>query len=595
LRFESTFCDLRRHFARGSKDIFIRTLFQERPSCVNKDLMQRFAPIVLLLISFAVYAPALTAPYMWDDLSLIENNPTLDDHGNISRYFTSDLGLYNQHPRLMGFYRPLQALSFHIEVAVFGRNAPWQRAVNILLHGLAAIALYLIALSLLKSKTGAFFAGLLFAAHPLCSEQVCLVANRGGVATGALTLWTLALITRATGVGGKLKNTPLIAAAFLYVAALLFKPEPLTLFVPVAAWLLLARPNRNGERKPWIATAGMIAGLAAAYALWRWGFLGISHGHKSVNVDLLTRLLALPRLTLDALRLSLLPVGLRAIRSADYEALSALPGFFASTLIWLILLVLAWRRRREHPVFAFAAVFFATAIAPYSGLVALVRPVAEHYYYLPAAATCLALAGLGEVISRKRLARCLLATLVVLFACATILRAFVWQNEERLWLDNALKEPANSQVLNNLGTVCAQRNDYDSAWLFFTQAASANPSNIKARLNRANVGIETGRHSEIIGDITDALLVDPCNRKALILLGRLVASKDQDAWAITDFKQRMERNPCAALGYVGAAMEYEKRGRKKRAAGYYRKFLEAAPGHPLAGSVRQSLAGIEKH
>ncbi len=556
--------------------------------------MQRFAPIVLLLISFAVYAPALTAPYMWDDLSLIENNPTLDDHGNIPRYFTSDLGLYNQHPRLMGFYRPLQAASFHIEVAVFGRSAPWQRAVNILLHGLAAIAVYLIAQSLLKSNTGAFFAGLLFAAHPLCSEQVCLVANRGGVATGALSLWVLALITRATGVGGQLRKFPLAATAFLYVAALLFKPEPLTLFVPVVAWLLLARPNRNGESRPWVATAGMIAGLAVAYAVWRWGILGISHGHKSVNVDFLTRLLALSRITLDALRLSLFPTGLRAIRSADYKALSALPGFFASTVFWLFLFFLAWRRRREHPVFAFAAVFFASTIAPYSGLVALVRPVAEHYYYLPAAATCLALAGLGEVISRKRLAGCLLATLVVLFAGATILRAFVWQSEEKLWSDNALKEPANSQVLNNLGTVWAQQGDYDSAWLFFTQAASANPSNIKARLNRANTGIETGRHHEIIGDITDALQVDPCNRKALILLGRLVATADQGAWAISDLGRRLERNPCAALGYVGAAIEYEKRGEKRRAAENYRKFLNVAPGHPLAGSVRQSLAAIEK-
>ncbi len=545
-------------------------------------------PIIFIALAFMAYAPALTAPYMWDDLSLIEKNPTFDDHTNLFRYFTHDLGLYNQHPRIMGFYRPLQAASFHIEIALFGKNATAQRAINILLHGLAAFALYLIARSLMKSKAAAILTGLLLAAHPLCSEQVCLVANRGGLATGVLSLWTLAFFTLALPEEGRIEKKYYEFAIAAYIAALLFKPEPLTLFIPLAAWLWLARPKRLGEPITWLRTVGVIAGIAVAYAIWRWGILGISHGHKSVDVDLAKRILAVPALTLNALRLSLLPAGLRAIRSANYDALSAAPLVAVSTIAWLALFAAAYVARRKSPVFAFAAVLFAAAIAPYSGLVALIRPVAEHYYYLPCAAACLALGGISEVVSRRRAAQWITAALVVVFSVAALGRAFTWQSEEKLWTDNLAKAPDNSQVLNNLGTVYAEKKDFENALNIYTKAALANPANIKARLNRANIQMEMGHYDGLLAEIEAVLKVDPCDQKALVLMGRRLAATTHTE----DLGAMIQNNPCAMTARIGAGMEFDKRGKYSEAAGQYRQFIEGAPNHPLTPAVMQNLRAV---
>lgn len=542
----------------------------------------------LLAVTLLAYWPCLGAPYLWDDISLIEQNPTLNDHANLTRYFYRDLGQFNRDPRQMGFYRPLQALTFHLEIAAFGRNATLQRLINVLLHFSAAVALWLLALSMIRRPAAAFFAGLLYALHPLCTEQVCLIANRGGLLVGALSLWTMALIARAIPRQGNVRVKWLIAAGIAYAAALLGKPNALVLIAPVGAWLWL---NRFEQRKSgvWPAVLGTIGGLAMLYIVWRWGILGISHAHKAAGEgDALTRLLAIPRLTLEALRLSILPVGLRAIRSIDYAGWASAPTVLVSSAIWLVLFCLAFKARRRAPAVTFAAVWFAATMAPSSGLIPLVRPVAEHYYYLPAAAVPLALAALFAWLPKRRTIRVAMSLVLALFAVATVARAGVWQSEGRLWTDNLRYEPTNSQVLNNLGAYYAERGDSGRALSLFDRAVKANPGNLKARLNRAHQALIMGLWPEVERDLRAVLTATPCHTKALVNLG-MATVLHPSAEIETLLLSHTARHNCASVVEVGKGMAYSQQGDEDRAEKHFRRFLEIAPQHPLAAGVRAQL------
>lgn len=558
----------------------------------RKHIPTRVAALILVLVSFAVYAPAIPAPYMWDDLSLIAGNPTLDDHENIPRYFLEDLGRFNRDPRKMGFYRPFQALSFHLELALFGRNAPAQRAINVLWHAMASLALFLLARTLLQSDRWAFFAGLLFALHPLCTEQVCLIANRGGLAAGALALVTLALPARALSRDGPIHGRWAWAAGVAYTAALLFKPDPLPLVIPAAAWLILAQRKNQHPARTWLLCVGLLGSLAAAYGIWRWGFLNITHAHKAVSVPggVSARFAAAPGITLKALWLALFPMGLRPIRTFDYGG-SAWPVALAGAGVWLLLFVAAWKTRKKGPVFLFSAVFFAAMIAPYSGAVALVRPVAEHYYYLPTAAVCLVLAGLCER-SVKGKWIVLPALLVLLFASGTLSRAAIWKSEGRLWSDNVRKEAGNSQALNNLGVTQVLEGRQEEAFESFTAAVAGDPGNIKARVNRVNAAVALGRYHEAAEELAIILRLVPCRPKALVQLGRLQVFFDNPQVRDLVATQR-EAHACAVLIDVGVASAHEDAGRNEKAARAYRRFLERAPSHPLAASIAQRLRKID--
>ncbi len=555
---------------------------------LSANLRLALSLALLAAATFAVYAPSLPAPYMWDDISLIAQNPTLDDAANIPRYFTEDLGVFNRDPRRMGFYRPLQALSFHLEVMLFGRRAPLQRAINVLWHVLAAIALFLFARSLVDSRW-AYLAGLLFALHPLCSEQVCLIANRGGLLTGALLLWTLVLLARAVPAEGAIKKRWLVAAMIAYLAALLAKPEALTLAAPAAAWLWLARPQRRRDARTWLATVALPGAMAALFAVWHWVILGISHAHKAANVEggAVVRLLAGPRLTLEALRLSLMPVGLRAIRSLDYHAWSSVSVVVVSIVVWLMIFFVAWRVRRKAPAVTFAAVFFAAAMAPSAGVVPLVRPIAEHYYYLPAAAASLALAAAGAQFNH-RLARVLVAVVVIAFALLTAQRAWTWRSEESLWTDNLAQEPNDAQVINNLGTIYAEAGQRRRAFDLFTRAVAANPGNLKARLNRAHLAVSLGQWADALDDLRVLLANEPCQTKTLVQLGRLtVLHPTPDSAALA--AQLRSGHPCAAAIDVGAGLAWDEQGRTLEARRAFQRFLQAAPDHSLAAAVRARL------
>lgn len=515
--------------------------------------LARLAPWAIILATAIVYTPAVPGPYLWDDHSLIADNPTLDEAGNIPRYFLEDLGTFNQNPRRMGYYRPLQPLTFHLEVALFGRSAPLQRCTNILLHALAALALFGLASTLLPTRGWALAAALLFAVHPLCSEEVCLIANRGGMLAGALSLGTLYFLSRAFADPGKTDGKWLALAGLAYSAALLSKLTALVLIAPALAWLWLKKEPAG--RRQFLQTFILIGGLALAYMAWRWGYLGISHAEKAVDIPFHIRLLAMPRLGLFVLGLTLAPLQLHAIREPDLFAWVGPWPTGISSLVWLLLLVITWRLRKHQPLFLFTVLFFSAFFSPTAGLVPLVRPVAEHYYYLPTAGVCLAAAGLFASVPRKKIAQTLAVAVALTLATGTVYRAIVWSSPEYLWLDNIAKDPGVAEGYNNLGALYAEWNSPAEAYIYIDRALQLNPADEKTRLNHARLATDLNRFPEALTDFRTLLQKEPCPEKALFHLGRL-AARTNNPDIETLYRPYSEQPECARFFYWGR--QYEK-------------------------------------
>jgi len=137
-------------------------------------------------------------------------------------------------------WHPLTWLSHMLDVQLFGVEPGWHHLVNVLLHAVDTVLLFL----LLETATGKAWrsaaVAALFAVHPLHVESVAWIAERKDVlstAFGLLAMLAYVRWTRRRGAGGHL----LIVAAF--VLSLLSKPMLVTL--PLLLLLLDVWPLRR--------------------------------------------------------------------------------------------------------------------------------------------------------------------------------------------------------------------------------------------------------------------------------------------------------------------------------------------------------------
>ena len=95
--------------------------------------------LLLLLVTALTYRSVGEAGYVWDDDDYVAENELLDDARGLRRIWLE--------PRASPQYYPLVFTSFWLEARLFGRGpaaAAGHHLVNVLLHGLSAVLVWLV-------------------------------------------------------------------------------------------------------------------------------------------------------------------------------------------------------------------------------------------------------------------------------------------------------------------------------------------------------------------------------------------------------------------------------------------------------------------
>src|SRR6266480_7448342 len=137
----------------------------------------------LVLLIFATHAPALRATFVWDDTALVLRDPLIRSWRLIPEGFQHFLFV---DATASNFYRPLQRLTYAMEYWACIFNPTPYHVTNILLHAVAAVALFAFALALLRlygmgeqrRLIVASISTAAWALHPLHSAVVDYVAGR---------------------------------------------------------------------------------------------------------------------------------------------------------------------------------------------------------------------------------------------------------------------------------------------------------------------------------------------------------------------------------------------------------------------------------
>ena len=482
------------------------------------------AALAVFLLVCLGYGRSLGYGFCYDDLHSVAHNPHLRDLRRVPAFFI-DPSLFSADPH-QAMYRPLLLVTYAVDWQLGGPGAAVFHLTNVVVHGLAAALVALLAGRLLGAAAS-WWAGLWFAVQPLNVEAANYVSSRSETLMAVLVLGACLAYLRYRETGQRRWWVMTLAAG---LAALGAKSTAVCLPALLAA---CDRLQGRSWRRSWRAYAGALL-LAAGYVLVTGPLVAKALGTpvRTLSSQFWTQAKAL----LYYLYLAAMPV-----RLSVEHAFVAARGPSEAPVVAAVLCVASlawvgwgWRRR---PVVATAG-WAAAAWAPVA-VVPLIVLVNEHRLYLP-----LVGAGLGSAVLLGRVPRHVrLAWTMVLGLLAVLSwqRAPVWAGELTLWADAAAKGPQVPKAHLRLGDALAAAGRLQEAEAAYRQALALRPDHPGVRNNLGSLLLSRGRLAEAEAEFRAVLAADPRVTPAALNLGQLLLRRG-DWQAARDIYARAAAN-----------------------------------------------------
>lgn len=467
-----------------------------------KRIRTRQGGITLAIFAVAVglYANSWDNGFTLDDRSIVESNPLIRGIDKIPELFTRD---YWEPELLSGLYRPLITSSYALNFEAHGLHPNGYHVVNIILHGIVSVLVWLLARRVVPDLWIAGAAGFLFAAHAIHTEAVANVVGRAELLATLFFLASLLSYLRAAESSGRPARLAYGGSLLSLFAGLLCKESAVTVLGVIGLYDVLFRtsasqklPQRIGralaEHGPRYAGYLVVVGLYLGVRTLALGLdrplpIQIHLDNPLVVQDQPWRLLSALKVGLHYLWLLLFP--LRLSYDYSYNAIPRIESL-ADPIAWAVLAawgVIAglsiWSYRAWPQLFFALGFYFVTFSVVSNVFVPIGTIMGERLAYLPSVGFCLAAAivvrrALETRLAPPRALQGFVAVFVVavgLHGVRTVLRNPVWTHSRVLFLNDWKVVPNSSKAMNNAAAMYFGKGDYEKAIAFFQRAIEIEP------------------------------------------------------------------------------------------------------------------------
>ena len=475
----------------------------DRQALVRESpLAARFCLLVIICAAFAAYHNSFSGPFVFDDIPAIVDNPSIRHLWPITRVMTPPL----DSAGAVG--RPMVNLSLAVNYALGGTSVTGYHVVNLLLHVAVALVLFSLVLRTLRlpSLKGRFegkawpialATTLLWTVHPLLTDSVTAVIQRGELIVGLFYLVTLYAVIRSFNSTRKaFWYGCAIAACLLGMAS-----KEVMATAPVMVLLydraFLSGSFKKSLRQRWPLYLGLSAtwvllGLLIFFASDRNGTVGFGHG-VAWWAYALTQCYAIVRY----LSLAVWPQGL--VFEYGKEVVKDFTAVWPQACIVLALLGATAYATFRQPKLGFAGCWFFGILAPSSSIIPLTtQTMAEHRMYLPLISV-VAVAAFGLFAKANKNAGLAVVVLVAsLLGWGTVRRNEVYKSAVSLWGDTIAKRPENARAHNHLGNALDSAGRRSEALASYDKALQLKPDYAMAYYNKAESLLKMGQASAAV-------------------------------------------------------------------------------------------------
>ncbi len=561
----------------------------------TRTFWDRFGGGAAALLTVLLFGRTLWHPLVWDDVPLLQTQVWPTGWDGLARVlggtFWGNLGL----ARAQGdFYRPLATLTFWLDHLFWGDRPLGFHLTSLLVAAFGAWLLF----QLLRSRgfppLSAATASLLFAAHPLHTEAIPLVADRTDLLAFAAFLGFLWYGSRA----GK---RPVRTGLALACLGLSLAAKEVALIAPLAlAWDRAFQIARSGEEsgtvshprsgvpargKPTRIGKDSIPSLLILSALVVLGFLALRTwvlGSRPAAAAVLAGMPGILPTSLLYGNLLWWPFGVRT--EYGYPPMLPPPAWMLGGLGWLVLLGLALlpaipRRAR------WASGLAVLAILPglFPGL------AAARALYFASAFHVAAVVAVLELLPARPV-RVALAGLLVAFGTVSSARLARWSTSLTLFRTCALEAPRVARAWVNYGVALEQVDSLPAAESALQRALELDPNHEKAWNNLALVLRRQSKYDESTEASRRSLALEPMSADAHFNLAVSLLQMGQPGNAAREYRAglALRRDPRGQLG-LGVALS--EAGDHEGALESYRAYLSSRPPDSLEtrGSIGWEL------
>ncbi|UCE33904.1 MAG: tetratricopeptide repeat protein [Deltaproteobacteria bacterium] len=572
-----------------------------------------FAVVAILVIVLAIYSNTFHASWQFDDeINILTNKPLHLKElnwSNIKKTFFASLDGGKK------IYRPTACLSFALnyffgEDDVFGYHV-----VNISIHLLAAVFLFLLIynilnLPILRARYGpnsysiALLATVLWAINPVQIQAVTYIVQRMASMAGLFYIVSMYFYLKGRTSEHRILQ-PLYFLLCFSAAALAFGSKENAAMLPISIFLfdlflIQGLTRKNIKRNLVIFLALFLIPLVLALilrgpSLFSGKNLVSSYGHRAFTLG--ARLLTEPRIILFYISLLFYPMPDRLCITHDIAISHNFidpPTTIVSILIILGILCLSILKSRQWPFVSYCIIFFFINHLIESSVFPL-ELVFEHRNYIPSmlffAPVAILLLRALQLFSNKRSMQATISIFIILVLVgqghSTFVRNVIWKTEESLWMDAVDKNPNLPRPYHNLAKYYGDMGNREKAMTLYHKALTLKrgpnrPSHHMTHYNLALEYISLDQKEKALEHLRKAIELAPGFSGAYNNLGVLMMEQGKYDEAFDNFTRALSYDENSTIAHNNLAVVLLKRGRLEDALIESRKALALQKDSPRA-------------
>ena len=470
--------------------------------------------LILGLFGIAVHLPALSGELIWDDASLVRDNPFIKSPLLILETFRHYLALDGSSTH----YRPIQNISYFFDYLVWNADPFGFHLSNVLWHVGGGILLYFLLLGLLapfrnrfsdnpnQLSAAAFWAALLWMVHPVHSAAVDYISGRADSLAFVFACAAWLAYFRAPSLRSRLGRGALYGGAVGLAFLSLCSRETGCVWLLLFLFWLFALDTKSSRLTKSRVTAVCVF-LVVLYA----GLRQMPSEHlvslTGTSLPFGERALLMLRALGDYGQLMIFPWNLHMERTVEVAGaptpdwialvsthyLSALGLLTAAALLYG-----SWRKGKARPIRVLGATWFILAYLPVSNLFQLNATVAEHWLYLPSVGFLIFAAGCWlEWPARGRQILAALSCFALLgLSARSFVRSRDWLSPEKFYRQSLAAGALKARVALNLAQTYAAQGEYSKAEALLRKLVESNPNYAMTRNALAHLLLVEGKTGE---------------------------------------------------------------------------------------------------
>lgn len=551
-------------------------VFEDR----NKTILYA---VVAFCFPVLLYIQTITFGFTFfdDDLIIKNHIKFLSNFQNVPQAFLTDAFTDNTSH----FYRPLQTLSYMIDIQLSGADATWMfHLTQVLLLGFIAYVLFFLIKKFLIPTNLALLSTLIYCAHPLFVFSVALIPARGDLLLMLFSLLSFLFLMECLQ---KRKYIYLFGHCLTFVIALFCKET--AAFLPVLYIIFYIFKSRHFEKKHfWVllfyVTSGLfwlwLRSIALGDVMSRYEIAGIGGQNSEVGIiPVLLNWRTIP----ESLTLFFIPFDINII--PHYSLFKTLAGLALFVLLWVVFFITKNRYKKEKLfcVLWFILLWLPSLLYRHDSLDYL-----NHRSFLPLVGILLfVLLSFPEKWSFSGMKYFwIMIAVLIFFSATTFINSRSYSDPMTFYNTAISQNPKFSIGYYNRGLIYDNAGSFDIAIADYTRAIESKPDYLDAYYNRGLTYGKSGLYDKAVHDYSKAISLNPGFVKAYNNRGNAFCTLKEFQKAEADFNKAILLKPNFAEAFYNRGLNYGIQKSFDKAITDFTKAVELKPDYAEAYNNR---------